>query len=163
MQWVLQGNSSKGSAMADLQLTPALEAHIAHYGESHCNPVNQAMHTAGIPLLMVSSLGLFARAAANTIGSPPTSAVAAGAGLLYARWDGKTAPVMAALFAACYAAGRRLPTRKLLTMFGVGAALHAVGHYRFEHRPPAFLSGPISVFEAPVWLLERRARDLLFP
>jgi uncharacterized membrane protein YGL010W len=140
--------------MADIPFAPVLQAHIAKYGESHCNPVNQAMHTAGIPMLMVSSLGLLARAADTTIGPLPPLAVGAGAGLVYAGWDGKAAPVLAALFTTCYAAGQRLSTRQLLTLFGVGAALHAIGHYRFEHKPPSFLSRPVSVFEAPAWLLE---------
>lgn len=147
--------------MALVRFNPALEGHVERYAESHTTPINQACHFVGIPALMVSSLGLLARSTPRPL---PTSVVAAGAALSYGRWDARAALMLTPAVAACYAIGKRLKSKQLLTLFGVGAALHLVGHYCFEHKPPAFLKRPVAAFEAPAWLLslalEERRRDV---
>jgi hypothetical protein len=59
---------------------------------------------------------------------------------------------MAALFAGGYLPGGALSTGVLAGLFAGGVAAHAIGHYGFEGEPPAVLSRPVAVLEAPAWL-----------
>jgi uncharacterized membrane protein YGL010W len=141
------------------QLSRTLAAHVALYGKSHQNPVNQEFHFVGIPLMMVSGLGLLSKAVRMRKGLLSAGVTALAAGMLYARWDRRAALRLAATAAACELAGQRWSTATLLTMFGAGAAMHMVGHYGFEHKPPAFLSRPVAILEAPAWLLCKKVTD----
>jgi hypothetical protein len=57
------------------------------------------------------------------------------------------------MLAGCYLLSSVLTTGLLCAILGAGVVAHIVGHYGFEHKPPALLSRPIAVLEAPVWLL----------
>lgn len=61
------------------------------------------------------------------------------------------------LFGGAYLAGALLSTLVLAALFGAGTVAHLIGHFGFEGKPPVFFTRPISVFEAPAWLLSRRA------
>ncbi len=140
-------------------MRPELRSRVEEYGAVHRNPVNRALHLLGIPLLGVGSLGLLSRLAvpvgAGAAALEPNVAWPAVLAALvwYAavgRWSGLPA---FAVVVACYAAGTLIPIGVLVALWFVGAAAHTVGHYGFEGKPPAVLSDPRSVLEAPAWLL----------
>jgi uncharacterized membrane protein YGL010W len=141
-------------------LAPALRVHVERYAESHRHPVNRALHAVGIPLLAVASLGLLSRVRPFASAGPDAGRLAlAAAGVWYLGRDPAAGGAALAALAAGYAVGRRLPPRHLATMLAAGAAIHAVGHYRFEGKPPAVFTRPVAVLEAPVWLLTTGARS----
>jgi uncharacterized membrane protein YGL010W len=131
-----------------------------HYAESHQTPVNKALHFVGIPLLTVSLLGLLAKVHLPAAWEeeeefrPDLAWLAlAGSGLWYLWQDWKAGLVVTAALVGCYAAGRALTAVPLTALFGAGVVAHVIGHYGFEGKPPALLSKPIAVLEAPAWLL----------
>jgi uncharacterized membrane protein YGL010W len=137
--------------MALLQLAPPLKSHIRRYAESHSHPVNRALHFVGIPLLMTSALGFLSKAIGRK--TLPSWLVGAGAAAWYETWDRRMAVPLGVMFGACDAIGQRLSVPELGVLLAAGASLHDIGHYHFEHKPPAFFTRPVAVLEAPAWLL----------
>ena len=113
----------------------------------------------GIPLFMVGSMGLLARLALADHGDVPALRpnaawlVLLGTGVWYLWLDWKVGLPTWAAFVACYVIGCALPVALLWTFSGVAIVAHVVGHYGFEHKPPAVFSTPVALFEAPAWLL----------
>ena len=140
------------------RITASLRPYLEHYGASHRNRVNRALHYVGIPLFMVATMGLLARLALGgdeLLALRPNLAwvILAGMGIFYLRLDWKIGLPTWAGFVACYVIGCFLPVPTLWALAGLGVVLHGVGHYAFEHKPPALFSKPIAIFEAPPWLL----------
>ncbi len=136
----------------------ALQTHVEAYGLVHTHPVNKALHYVGIPSAAVAVLGLLARIRLPNLHffwiHPDGSwfvLLVAGAWYLYSDWRGGSLPWAALL--ACYLTGRQLESWMLWGLLGAAAILHVIGHYGFEGKPPALLSRPISVLEAPAWLI----------
>lgn len=140
-------------------MTPELRARVAEYGASHRMPVNRFLHVLGIPLLGIGSLGLLCQLAvpvgARVAALEPNAGqlsllVALGWYLYYGRWSALPA---LAFVVFCYAVGSVLSAWVLLGLWLAGAAVHAVGHFGFEGKPPATFRDPRSILEAPIWLL----------
>ncbi len=146
--------------MVSSALSSGLQPEVDRYGASHRHPVNRALHAAGIPFLLTSALGLLSHVPlTGTRRRPDAAALAlAGASLWYLRRDARLGLLTAGGWAACYALGRRLSPGLLTALFGTGIAAHLVGHFGFEGKPPAVLSDPAAVLEAPAWLLCQAAR-----
>jgi uncharacterized membrane protein YGL010W len=132
---------------------------VDHYAESHRNPVNKGLHFLGIPLLLVSTLGLLSKASLSAgvgvLALEPNAAWIALLGACF--WYLRLASVMGlptfVAVAGCYVLGSALPAGVLICLFGVGISAHAIGHYGFEGKPPVLFSRPAAVLEAPAWLL----------
>jgi uncharacterized membrane protein YGL010W len=142
-----------------LSPTPRLQAHVDRYGQSHRTRPNQILHFIGIPILLVSSLGLLAKVPFPTSGEgavlQPDAAwvVLLVAGLWYFWVDWRIAPLVTALFVGGYLLGGALTLGPLAALFAAGVVAHVVGHFVFEGKPPALLTRPVAILEAPVWLL----------
>jgi uncharacterized membrane protein YGL010W len=121
------------STLADTAGAPRrVDQLLAHYGESHRHPVNEAIHCVAIPLIMLSLLGLlyavhpwvsYAFVAASMVYYARLSAVflvsmaivsAIGFALVFAMGD-KVLPVSAGIFVAAWIAqfvGHKLEGKK---------------------------------------------------
>jgi uncharacterized membrane protein YGL010W len=138
---------------------PRLQARVDHYAYSHQTWPNKLLHFVGIPLLMVASLGLLAKASLPGWGGVPALqpnaawVVLLGAGLWYVWLDWRIGILVIALFCGCYVAGSALSAGPLAALFAAGVVAHVLGHYGFEGKPPALLSNPVAVLEAPAWLV----------
>jgi uncharacterized membrane protein YGL010W len=131
---------------------------VDQYGESHRTPVNRALHFAGIPVLVVASLGLVSKLSLSDEGVPALRPNAAWPLLLAAclwnlRWDWKMGLLSTAVYVGGYALGSTLSAGALWSLFGAGVVAHVIGHYGFEGKPPALFSHPVAVLEATPWLL----------
>jgi uncharacterized membrane protein YGL010W len=138
-------------------LEPELKAHVENYAHSHATPVNKALHFLGIPVLMVALLGLIAKVAYDWGALPPLQPnlgwpVLLFASAWYLRMDRRIGLVSVLTLVLCYALGCYLSLSLLFALLALGAILHIVGHYGFEGKPPALLSTPIAILEAPPWL-----------
>jgi uncharacterized membrane protein YGL010W len=142
-----------------LSTMPRLRMHLEHYDESHRKWGNKLLHFAGIPLLLVSSLGLLSKLSLHSGAEMPALrpnagwVVLIGAGFWYGWLDLKIGSLTLALWAACYVLGSELSAVLLAVLFGIGALAHAIGHYAIEGKPPAVFSRPVAVLEAPAWLV----------
>lgn len=131
--------------------------HVQQYAESHQSRANQFLHFLGIPTLTISILGLLAKI---PLGEGPIRVDAAwitllAIGIWYFRQSVAAGILVSLALVACYLTGRPIPTLYLWIGFGVGVLEHLIGHLVFEHKPPAFLSHPIAILEAPAWLLTK--------
>lgn len=113
----------------------------------------------GHSLFLVASLGFLSKASLPVGGEvsalQPNAAwaVLLGAGLWYLCLDWKVGLGTCTAFLAGYVVGSRQPVDLLGALFGAGVVAHTVGHYGFEGKPPTLFSKPVSVLEAPAWLL----------
>lgn len=136
-----------------------MQSHVEHYGAAHRARVNQILHFVGIPVLLISSLGLLSKASLPLDWTVPALrpnaawVVLLGAGGWYLWQDWKVGALLTAAFAGCYVLGSGLTAGLLTALFGAGVAAHAVGHYAFEGKAPAVFSSPVALLEAPAWLL----------
>jgi uncharacterized membrane protein YGL010W len=146
-----------------LFLRPLLRRRIECYAASHQARVNQGLHYVGIPLAVIAALGCLAKVRVHS--SAPAALWEPNLGLallvLVCGWYIWASPGAGLLLlaggTACYIAGAYLPVSWLGGLAALGFALHTVGHFRFEGRPPSFFSRPIAAIEAPVWWLARLA------
>jgi uncharacterized membrane protein YGL010W len=138
-----------------------LSRHVDKYDESHRKRVNRLLHYVGIPLAALAALGLLSKIAWPMEGVPhwlqPNLGMAAllGPGAWYMWWRPLVGILMLAIGAAGYVVSTMF-SAWLLAALGVAAiALHFIGHYGFEGKPPQLFRRPVSVIEAPIWLLAR--------
>jgi uncharacterized membrane protein YGL010W len=149
------------SVLRKSRLSPKLQAYVADYGESHQTAANQALHFAGIPLLMVSAVGLLARLPYPTPNAysmlNPNAAwlFLIGVAIWYLFLDSKASVVLSLMFFTAYMIGASMPAAILAGGLGIGIIAHIIGHAVFEKRPPSLLKKPISLLVAPAWLLEQ--------
>jgi uncharacterized membrane protein YGL010W len=140
-------------------LGPKLSWHVEKYGASHRMPGNMRLHYVGIPLIALGWLGLLAKVAVPDFDAPAWRTPNLGMALLVATaywylWcNWRIGLLMTAVGVAGYFIGCSLSAWVLGGMFAAGAALHNIGHYAFEGKPPALLTRPIAIIEAPIWLL----------
>jgi uncharacterized membrane protein YGL010W len=136
-----------------------LARHVEKYDESHRTRVNRLLHYVGIPLAAFSALGLLSKAAVPMEGVPTWlqpnlgMAVLLCAGAWYTYWRPLVGILMLAIGAAGYVVSTMLSVWILVGMGAAAIVCHSIGHYGFEGKPPQLLRRPVSVIEAPVWLL----------
>ena len=75
------------------------------------------------------------------------------AAVWYLRLDWRVGLLTLVFWTAGYLLGTSLSAGIVAAGFAAGIVAHVIGHYGFEHKPPAVLTEPAAVFEAPVWLL----------
>jgi uncharacterized membrane protein YGL010W len=138
---------------------PSWMSHVEGYAKSHGTPINKLLHFLGIPLLAIALLGLLSKLSLQQDGQPPALqpnaawVVLLGLGFWYLWLDWRMGIPTIVLLVGCYVLGSWLSLAMLLALFGAGAGAHLIGHYGFEGKPPALLSRPVAVLEAPAWLL----------
>jgi uncharacterized membrane protein YGL010W len=136
-----------------------LARHIAKYNESHKNPVNRVFHYVGIPLAAISTLGLLSKVGWPGVDVDPwlrpnlAMVFIALVGGWYVRCKPLAGFILLGIGVGGYLVGSLMPVWALLAMAAVGIICHAIGHYRYEGKPPQLLTRPVSIIEAPVWLL----------
>lgn len=119
---------------------------LAQYADDHRSPGNQRCHTVGIPLVLLSTLGLL---------MPVHAALPAlaAAGLWYLALDWRIALAFAPVLAAFYVLAAALTLPVHAALFALGWAFQFYGHIVHEKRSPAFFKnllflpiGPLFIF-----------------
>lgn len=153
-------SSPKSKNLRKSRLSVRLQSYVADYGDSHQTSPNKAFHFVGIPLLMISAVGLLSKLSVPAGDEHPMFHPNAAflflllAALWYLYQDAISSILLCAMFFGAYAIGTSLSTGMLAIGFGIGAVAHIVGHAVFEKKPPSLLKNPISILVAPAWLLK---------
>lgn len=125
---------------------------FADYAAYHQTKGNKWFHRFGIPMIVLTLLGMLARV-------PVWQWVTAGVALIviaeavYFTLDWKLGAVMLVVLAIFYLIGAALPLSVNIALFVAGWIFQFVGHSVYEHRQPAFLKNGLHLLIGPLWIL----------
>lgn len=123
-------------------MTPRLQKYFADYDSFHKTAGNKICHTAGIPLIVIATLG-FLKVGIILWGL---------ASLWYIKLDWRLGLPFSLMTLGCYFLGRAMPTSVLLTIFVLGWIFQGVGHAVYEKKSPAFLQNLTHLLIGPLWI-----------
>ena len=139
-------------------MTEALRSHFSDYAAFHRTAGNKACHALGIPLIVLSSLALLARAPLLAV-SGVTVTLAEVLILLFVAYyltlDAALAGLMLAAYALLDGLGRFIPPLPALGIFVLGWILQGVGHYVYEKNSPAFFRNLVHLAVGQLWILAK--------
>jgi uncharacterized membrane protein YGL010W len=124
-----------------------IRALFADYASYHQTKGNKWFHRLGIPLIMLTLIGMLARV--------PLAAIAliVVAEIVYAMLDWRFAAIMLVVSAAFYFIGAWIPFWINVALFVIGWIFQFVGHSVYEKRSPAFLTNALHLLVGPLWIL----------
>lgn len=129
---------------------------FADYASYHRTSGNKWFHRFGIPLIMLSLLGLLSRVTLAMLGSlridlAMAVIIAVEAYYLAAEW--RLGLAMLAVSITFEFAGAAIPFWVDVGLFVAGWILQFIGHIAFEKRQPAFLKNLLHLLIGPLWIL----------
>ncbi|HJT16857.1 MAG TPA: Mpo1-like protein [Thermoanaerobaculia bacterium] len=124
-----------------------IRALFADYASHHQTKGNKWFHRFGIPLIMLTLIGMLARVPAAAIALIVVSEI------VYAILDWRLAAIMLVISTAFYFIGAALPFWVNVALFVLGWIFQFVGHSVYEKRQPAFLKNALHLLVGPLWIL----------
>jgi uncharacterized membrane protein YGL010W len=133
-----------------------IRASFADYASYHQTKGNKWFHRFGIPLIMLSGLGMLARVG---LGSLLGMHIDAGivlvylAVIFYLTLEWRLAIPMLVVSIAFYFLGRWFPMPVNVILFILGWIFQFIGHSVYEHKQPAFFRNVVHLLIGPLWIL----------
>lgn len=130
----------------------ALPDLFADYAAYHKTPGNKWFHRLGIPMIMLSLLGMLARVPVwqqVTFGM----VLIAVTGVIYLMLDLRLGILMIVVSIAFYFAGAAMSMWLNVSLFVLGWIFQFIGHTFYEHRQPAFMKNAMHLLVGPMWIL----------
>lgn len=131
---------------------PDVHALFADYASYHQTKGNKAFHRLGIPLIMLTLIGMLVRVPIAA-GIDAAMLLIAVATLYYFVVEWRLAIPMLLVSIAFYFLGRAMPLWLNATLFVLGWIFQFVGHSVYEHRNPAFFRNFVHLLVGPLWIL----------
>lgn len=142
----------------------SIDALFADYAPYHRTAGNKAFHRAGIPLIMLSLLGMLARIHLGTAnvshdllgrawGFDAAMLLIALSTIYYLILEWRIALLMLVASVVFYAIGAAIPFWLNVALFILGWIFQFVGHSVYEHRQPAFFRNFVHLLVGPLWIL----------
>lgn len=134
-----------------------LKALFADYSECHRTAGNKLFHRLGIPLIVLSLLGMLARVRLFRAGDLIVDfgmVLLVAAAAFYIALDWKLGAAMTAVTVGFYLAGRSLPLWLNGTLFVLGWIFQFIGHAVYEKNSPAFARNLVHLLVGPLWILK---------
>ena len=122
------------------------------YAAYHRTRGNKWCHRFGIPLIVLTALGMLARVVIVPHVDVAIVVIVVSE-IVYAILDWRLAALMLVVSVAFYLAGAALPFWINVALFVVGWILQFVGHSVYEKRQPAFLTNAMHLLVGPLWIL----------
>ncbi len=122
------------------------------YAAYHQTRGNKWFHRFGIPMIMLTLLGMLARV---PIAPHVDAAIVLIliAEVIYLILDWRLAALMLVVSAVFYIAGTALPLWINVALFILGWIFQFIGHAVYEKRQPAFLKNALHLLVGPLWIL----------
>ena len=132
-----------------------IRALFADYAAYHRTKGNKWFHRFGIPLIMLTLLGMLARAGVGLGGVRVDAAMLliVAAEVVYLMLDWRLGAVMLVVSVAFYLLGAWIPFWIDVALFVLGWILQFLGHSVYEKRSPAFLTNALHLLVGPLWIL----------
>ena len=128
---------------------------FADYASYHQTKGNKWFHRFGIPLIMLTLLGMLARAGVSAGGVRVDLAMLliVVAEVVYLMLDWRLGAVMLVVSVAFYFLGAAMPFWLNAALFVVGWIFQFLGHSVYEKKSPAFLTNALHLLVGPLWIL----------
>jgi uncharacterized membrane protein YGL010W len=133
-----------------------IRAAFADYASHHQTKGNKWFHRFGIPMIMLTLIGMLVRVRVATIGSLRIDAgmiLIAIAVIYYLMLEWRLAIPMLIVSIAFYLIGAWLPMSANVVLFILGWIFQFIGHSVYEHRQPAFFRNVVHLLIGPLWIL----------
>ena len=130
---------------------PDVNALFADYASYHRTKGNKAFHRLGIPLIMLSLIGMLARVHLGPADAAMLLILIAE--LYYVAVEWRLAIGMLVVSAIFYFAGAALPLWINVALFILGWIFQFIGHSVYEHKQPAFFRNFVHLLIGPLWIL----------
>ena len=129
-----------------------IESLFADYASYHRTKGNKMFHRVGIPMIVLTSIGMLARV---SLLAPVDAAMVliALAFAYYVMLEWRLAIAMLAVTIAFYFLGRAMPFWLNVALFVLGWIFQFIGHSVYEHRQPAFVRNLVHLLVGPLWIL----------
>lgn len=131
---------------------PDIRALFADYASYHQTRGNKAFHRIGIPLIMLTLIGMLTRVPLGPHLDAAMLLIAA-AEVFYLLAEWRLAIAMLAVSVGFYFAGAALPMGVNVALFVLGWIFQFIGHSFYEHRNPAFFRNFTHLLVGPLWIL----------
>ena len=134
----------------------SIEALFADYASYHQTPGNKAFHRLGIPLIMLTLIGMLTQVKLFMAGGVLFDAailLIAAASAYYFVVEWRLALPMIAISIAFYFLGAAIPLLFNAALFVLGWIFQFIGHKVYEHKNPAFFRNFVHLLVGPLWIL----------
>jgi uncharacterized membrane protein YGL010W len=131
---------------------PDVQALFADYASYHQTKGNKAFHRLGIPLIMLTLIGMLVRVKLGA-GLDAAMLLIALATIYYFVVEWRLAIAMLLVSIAFYFLGAWMPLWLNAALFVLGWIFQFVGHSVYEHRNPAFFRNFLHLLVGPLWIL----------
>ncbi len=144
-------------------MSARLAKNFKDYASYHKTPGNKFCHYFGIPLVMVTLLGLLSGWVAPANGLTGSEYFRLDGGMIlwilgmawYLVLDWKIAIPFGFVSLGLYFIGRAIPLSVLWGLFVLAWVLQFIGHYVFEKKSPAFFKNLQHLLVGPLWIFVR--------
>lgn len=126
--------------------------YFADYATYHRTQGNKWFHRAGIPLIVLTLIGMLVRVPIAP-GFNAAMLLIVVAELVYFALEWRLALVMLVVSVAFYFVGAAMPLWLNVALFVLGWIFQFVGHSVYEKRQPAFLKNATHLLVGPLWIL----------
>jgi len=128
---------------------------FADYAAYHQTKGNKWFHRAGIPLIMLTLLGMLVRVGVSAGGIRVDLAMLliAVAEVVYLMLDWRLGLVMLVVSVVFYFLGAWMPLWLNVALFVLGWIFQFLGHSVYEKKSPAFLTNALHLLVGPLWIL----------
>ena len=130
---------------------PDVTALFADYESYHRTRGNKTFHRLGIPLIMLTMLGMLARVQLGPIDL--AMIVIAASTVYYLTLDWRLGLAMLAVSIVMYIAGSAMSMSLNVALFVLGWIFQGIGHSVYEKKSPAFFRNFVHLLIGPLWIL----------
>jgi uncharacterized membrane protein YGL010W len=134
----------------------SIEALFADYASYHQTAGNKAFHRIGIPLIMLTLIGMLTQVKLGILGGVNFDAamiLIAAASAYYFVVEWRLAIAMIAVSIVFYFLGAIIPFYANVALFVLGWIFQFIGHKVYEHKNPAFFRNFVHLLVGPLWIL----------
>jgi uncharacterized membrane protein YGL010W len=135
---------------------PDIRASFADYASHHQTKGNKWFHRFGIPMIMLTLIGMLARVGLGTMLGYRIDAgivLIALAVIFYLTLEWRLAIAMLVVSIGFYIIGAWLPMSVNVALFILGWIFQFIGHSFYEHKQPAFFRNVVHLMIGPLWIL----------
>lgn len=128
-----------------------LDQYFADYSYYHQTSGNKKTHYVGIPLIVLSILGMFSFVQFNeqiNLGI----LFWLGASIFYCSLDVKRGLIFSVINLGIYFLALQFNLQAHIAFFVIGWIFQGIGHYKYEKKSPAFIKNFSHLFIGPFWI-----------